>query len=88
MLSKCANPECSAPFYYLRDGKLFQIDTSVSIPQSAGPQLVNEAKPRHRIEYFWLCGNCSASMTLTFQRGKGVVMVPLPPAPIRRAAAS
>jgi hypothetical protein len=50
--------------------------------------LVNEAKPRHRIEYFWLCGNCSASMTLTFQRGKGVVMVPLPPAPIRRAAAS
>ena len=87
MLSKCANPECTAPFHYLRDGKLFQIDTS-ALSQSAGPQLVNEAKPAHRIEYFWLCTQCSSSMTLTFQRGKGVVTVPLAPAAVRRAAAS
>jgi hypothetical protein len=93
MLSKCANPECTAPFHYLRDGKLFQIDTSAGIPHSAGPQLVDEAKLSHRIEYFWLCGNCSSSMTLAFHRGKGVVMVPLPAPPaappaVRRAAAS
>ena len=87
MLSKCANPECTAPFHYLRDGKLFQIDTS-ALSQSAGPQLVNEVKPPHRIEYFWLCTQCSSSMTLTFQRGKGVVTVPLAPAAVRRAAAS
>jgi hypothetical protein len=24
MLSKCANPVCTTPFHYLRDGKLFQ----------------------------------------------------------------
>ena len=88
MLSKCANPECTAPFHYLRDGKLFQIDASFGIRQSAGPQLVNEAKPSHRIEFFWLCGNCSSSMTVAFQPGKGVVMVPLPPIGVRRAAAS
>ena len=82
MLSKCANPECSAPFIYLRDGRLFQIDTA------AGPQLVTEAKPPHHIEYFWLCGQCASSMTLAFQHGKGVVMVPLDPPTARRAAAS
>jgi hypothetical protein len=87
MLSKCANPECTAPFHYLHDGKLFQIDTS-AVPQSAGPQLVNEAKPAHRIEYFWLCTQCSSSMTLAFQHGKGVVTVPLTPAAVRRAVAS
>lgn len=88
MLSKCANPGCTAPFHYLRDGKLFQIDTSLGIPENTGPQLVQEGKPPHRIEYFWLCGQCSTNMTLAFQRGKGVVMVPLPTAPFRRAAAS
>jgi hypothetical protein len=88
MLSKCANPECTALFQYLRDGKLFQIDTSAGNPQGAGPQLVNEPKPPHRVEYFWLCGSCSSNMTLAFQRGKGVVMVPLSPATVRRAAAS
>jgi hypothetical protein len=82
MLSKCANPECLAPFIYLRDGRLYQIDTA------AGPQLVTKSKPAHRIEYFWLCGQCASSMTLSFQRGKGVVMVPLQRETARSAAAS
>ncbi len=82
MLSKCANPACSEPFIYLRDGRLFQIDTET------GPQLVTERKSPHRIEYFWLCGQCALNMTLAFQRGKGVVMVPLQRESLRRAAAS
>ena len=86
MLSKCANPTCTTPFHYLRDGKLFQIDTSFGDPQMAGTLLVAEPKRPHRIEFFWLCAECSSTMTLAFQRGKGVVMVPL--AAARQAAAS
>ncbi len=82
MLSKCANPQCSEPFIYLRDGRLFQIDTG------AGPQLVTDGKLPHRIEYFWLCGQCALSMTLAFERGKGVVTVPLQREVVRSAAAS
>jgi hypothetical protein len=29
MLSKCANPGCSATFLYLYQGKLFRLDTSI-----------------------------------------------------------
>jgi len=87
MLSKCANPACTTPFHYLRDGKLFQIDTSRGGPPSAGPELVTGPKQPHRIEFFWLCAECSSTMTLAFQRGKGVVMVPLA-AGGRNAAAS
>jgi hypothetical protein len=88
MLSKCANPECTAPFHYLREGKLFQIDTSAGTPQSPGPQLLDKGKPLHHIEYFWLCGQCCSIMTLAFHRGKGVVTVPLRPPAVHRAAAS
>jgi hypothetical protein len=88
MLSKCANPACTTPFHYLRDGKLFQIDTSLSCPLRVGPQLVAEPRQPQRVEFFWLCAECSSTMTLAFQRGKGVVMVPLPAAASRNAAAS
>jgi hypothetical protein len=88
MLSKCANPDCNTPFHYLRDGKLYQIDTANSAEQGAALQFISEPKRPHKIEFFWLCGLCSASMTLTFQRGKGVITVPLPPPITRRAAAS
>src|SRR5438067_10373352 len=30
MLSKCANPLCSVPFQYLRDGKVFQVELDES----------------------------------------------------------
>ncbi len=83
MLSKCANPECFAPFHYLREGKLFQIDAGRN-----GPQLVSDKRPAQKIEYFWLCGDCATTMTLALHRGKGVVAIPLPGRSTRRAAAS
>lgn len=88
MLSKCANPVCTTPFHYLRDGKLFQIDTSLDHPQGVRPGLVTEHRPPHRIEFFWLCADCSSTLTLAFQRGKGVVTVPLSLPSARHAAAS
>ncbi len=83
MLSKCANPDCSAPFHYLREGKLFQIEAGDN-----GPQLVSDKRPARKIEYFWLCGNCADTMTLALHHSKGVIAIPLPGRAIRRAAAS
>lgn len=87
MLSKCANPACSAPFHYLRDGRLFQIESGSGSQHSAGTQFVANPKHPHKVEFFWLCADCAVTMTLAFQRGKGVVAVPLAPT-TRHAAAS
>lgn len=58
MLSKCANPACSTPFIYLRDGKIFQ-----SRPMRASG---SESAEASRPEYFWLCGPCSEDFTLVY----------------------
>jgi hypothetical protein len=54
MLAKCANSSCSASFLHLADGRLFRLETEPAFPST-------DAK---KTEYFWLCGPCSAGMTL------------------------
>jgi len=74
MISKCANPECSAPFRYLRDGKLFRVD----LDQLASlPTAHSDSEKWHRLEHFWLCGRCAATMTLVAEKGRGVLALPL-----------
>ncbi len=70
MLAKCANPECSKPFHYLREGKIFRIDLESAPAGRDGRRPV-------RIEHFWLCGTCSAQMTLLYRKGEGVVLLRL-----------
>jgi hypothetical protein len=73
MLSKCANPNCSTPFHYLRDGKLFRWD-GIGIahhPVKPAP------KPNRKVEFFWLCGECASYLTVVFQQGTGVTVRPL-----------
>jgi hypothetical protein len=84
MLSKCANPSCSTPLVYLREGKIFMVES----PHKARPVLVGPAnpKPQNRVEHFWLCGPCSSNMTLTCDHG--VVKVVLKVGQSLRAAAS
>jgi hypothetical protein len=82
MLTKCANPACNTPFHYLREGKLFRFDSAAV----AGPALVTGKKPMRRVEHFWLCGPCSAELTVTYDREHGVITAPLRPQ--ARAAAS
>ncbi len=88
MLSKCANPDCNTPFHYLREGRLYQIDTASDGERDGAAPSPAEPKRAHKVEFFWLCGQCAQSMTLTYQRGKGVVAAPMPAAIARRAAAS
>ena len=84
MLSKCANPSCSTPLVYLREGKIFMMENGGQ-PQvpAEGPALV---KPGSRVEHFWLCGPCSAEMTIIHDSEHGIAVVPKSHA--RRAAAS
>jgi len=86
MLSKCANPVCFTPFRYLRDGKLFEIDSNIGFENA-----VEAKKSARRVEFFWLCGECAAKMTVVRDPEKGVITVPIPQtvtAIVRRAAAS
>lgn len=84
MLSKCANPTCSTPLVYLREGKIFMMEQSPKPEvRPDGPVLM---KPGNRVEHFWLCGPCSSEMTIIYDRQMGVVVVPKPRA--ERAAAS
>jgi hypothetical protein len=75
MISKCANPECSVPFRYLRDGKLFRVDLDQLESRPAGHRDADKAW--HRREHFWLCGRCALTMTLVAEKGRGVTAVPL-----------
>ena len=74
MLSKCANPGCSATFLYLSRGKLFRWEVSVAAKNNgrdSGPnQQVSSAS--RRLEFFWLCEDCAPAMTLSSSsRGGG-----------------
>ena len=69
MVSKCANPECSAPFRYFHTGKLFRAETSVGLDRRRTlGQDAREDKPLRRLEFFWLCEDCAEEMTLIFDK--------------------
>lgn len=88
MLAKCANPNCSNEFHYLRKGRLYQVVVDpVKGPLPLGPQLVQEARGPQRIEHYWLCDDCAATMTLAVDRQRGLITIPAAPV-ARRAAAS
>ncbi|HZE22871.1 MAG TPA: hypothetical protein VE054_02665 [Blattabacteriaceae bacterium] len=88
MLAKCANPTCSTPLVYLREGKIFMVEQQ---PKFEVLGEVAKPKPSNRVEHFWLCGPCSNEMTITYDRQRGVEIIRknLGKAPMaRRAAAS
>jgi hypothetical protein len=77
MLYKCANEACSAPFRRLREGKLFQVETEYFTQAQTG-SAHRRTRPWRRVEHYWLCDTCSTYITLTFDRDRGVITVPLP----------
>ncbi len=76
MLSKCANPDCSKPFLYLRRGKLFRFEIPILREEAPGNAQENRGI-RYRHEYFWLCDHCSAHMTVVCDNGRRVRTIPL-----------
>ena len=68
MLTTCANPNCREAFRYLRDGRLFRLQTEVkgSSSEISDP------------EYFWLCARCAETMSLRLAEDRQVVVVSAP----------
>lgn len=77
MVSKCANPACSAPLLRLREGKLFQFEVrSISVPCEDPPGSEHGEAPTRQIAHYWLCGPCSERMSLLLEVDS-VQVVPL-----------
>jgi hypothetical protein len=75
MLSKCANPACSASFLYLHSGRLFHLEIAVEQDTAQLPATDHRTKlPVRRLEYFWLCPKCCAQMTLTTDRSGKLII--------------
>ena len=77
MVSKCANPNCSASFLYFHVGKLFRVDTSAGSDRrrSLGQDEFTD-RPLRRVEFYWLCERCASKMTLLFDKQTGVTVRP------------
>lgn len=78
MLHKCANPACTIPLR-LSQGKFFLVESGDLTAPISRPGAPNRRirSPR-RVEHYWLCDECSSLLTLTFERGRGMITVPLP----------
>ena len=72
MLVKFTTPSCSDSFRYLKDGRLFRLESDPTLSSSKS----------NRVEYFWLCHRCSSKMTLRLIED-GTVVTVLLPEPIR-----
>ena len=77
MLSKCANPACSAHFLYLREGRIFRImrDTQTDRKPQMGVDLA--MKKHARVEFYWLCDKCAQTMTVCRGKDSGIIVQPL-----------
>ena len=70
MVDNCANPKCNKPLHYLRDGRVF----TFNVP---GASLGPNGQKLPRIEHYWLCGECSVSLTLEKLSEAGVQVLPM-----------
>lgn len=64
MVNHCANPKCSKPLHYLREGRIFVFEANDKDGEA----------PIRRMEHFWLCGECSQTLRLEKTR-QGVQIV-------------
>jgi hypothetical protein len=76
VLAKCLNPACWAPFRYLHEGRVFNIELS-----SDG----DDRNPVRKIEHFWLCAECATALKVVVENG-GVTTRPLESSPAQNVA--
>jgi hypothetical protein len=67
MVSKCANPACTASFRYLRQGRLFLVESAPGLAAEALD--VELGRQSRRLEYFWLCHACCRSLNIVMENG-------------------
>jgi hypothetical protein len=81
MVEKCVNPECSASFRYLREGRVFVTEVE------GDSRTEGKARPG-QFRYVWLCNSCCRKMTVVVEKGQGIKVVPLVAVSITAKAAS
>jgi hypothetical protein len=73
MLDKCSNPGCLKTFHYFGEGRIYCKSCACLHGSGGGGHWSWPDCPTPR-EFFWLCGNCSQTLTLAFDgSGKAVV---------------
>ena len=65
MLSKCANPQCSARMKYMHDGSLYVVPKPTKDRYWTGVGGEFSAPRGKQIECFWLCDGCSRQLTIS-----------------------
>jgi hypothetical protein len=65
MLSRCANPDCGAPFDH-GHGRFFRF-------RRASPQ-TDAAPNSHSVQHHWLCDSCLKTYTLDYRAAIGVLL--------------
>jgi hypothetical protein len=76
MLSKCANPGCSASYRYFHNGQLFRIEIPAKQSSHSPDDENGMRKPLRRLEFFWLCDDCAPKWTLAFDQSAGISVRP------------
>lgn len=77
MLSKCANPACSAHFLYLNKGRVFRIMRNAGSASASQLGMDPTFQERRQVEFYWLCEKCAATMTVRYRRETGIIVQPL-----------
>jgi hypothetical protein len=76
MVSKCANPDCTAPFRYFHQGKLFRFETEAGLERRRAMGTDSDGKQMRRLEFYWLCQQCAPKLTLVSEKEMGVSVRP------------
>ena len=76
MVSKCANPDCANSFRYFHQGKLYRVETDAGADRRRVTFGAENKEPGllRRLEFYWLCDNCSEAFTLVYDRKNGMTL--------------
>ena len=75
MLSKCANPPCSAPFRYLREGRLYLLDYKAGFSGRKPTADLKLLGTSRAFDCLWLCSSCCRDMTIQIDNDHRVRVV-------------
>ncbi|AXC12917.1 hypothetical protein ACPOL_3634 [Acidisarcina polymorpha] len=69
MVDYCANPKCMKPLHYLREGTVYIFDVVDSGMDGSNLR-------GHRLEHYWLCGDCCETHLLERTPEKELRLIP------------
>lgn len=73
----CVNRNCDRPLATFSEGRLFHFEiASISVTADDRHKRAGDEIPNRVTVQYWLCGPCSASMTLTMEPLGGLQLVP------------